>query len=236
MSTVSCTAVRELAAELALDLLDGDERAAALAHLQTCPACRDEVASLARAADELLLLAPEAEADPDLEARVLDRLGAPAAPAEPTAPVVAVAPAHHHRVRRRLLAAAAAVVLVAAAATLALAARTPDAGPAAAARTASMRTAATGQVVGTVRLASGADATVSIPDWLAMVRNYGGTVGATYWLQVRTTGGDHDLRRLPPADQRPWHIDLGTDPGKVRSVSVVDDKGTVWCTARFTTT
>ena len=234
MSTVSCTAVRELAAELALDLLDGDERAAALTHLQTCPACRDEVASLARAADELLLLAPEAEADPDLEAEVLARLGDPNELAAPA--VVAVAPGRHHRrvPRRRLLAAAAAVVLVAAAATFALAARTPGAGPEAAARTASMRTAATRQVVGTVRLASGR-ATVSIPDWLGLVRNYGGTVGATYWLQVRTTGGDHDLHRLPPADQRPWHIALDTDPGKVRSVSVVDDKGAVWCTARFTT-
>jgi hypothetical protein len=240
VSTVSCTTVREAAAELALDLLDGDERAAALAHLETCPACRDEVASLTRAADELLLLAPEAEPDPGLEATVLARVGEladPAPAAEPAAPVVvAIDSRRPRRGRRRLLAAAAAVVLVAAAATVALAGRAGGPGPAAAAPVASMRTAATGQVVGSVRLArAGDDAVVSIPDWVGLVRRYGGAVGATYWLQVRTTGGDHDLHRLPPADQRPWHIALGADPGTVRSVSVVDDAGTVWCTARFTT-
>src|SRR4030095_8366149 len=54
-ATCAATARGGLPAEPALALLDGDERAAALTHLQTCPACRDEVASLARAADELLL-------------------------------------------------------------------------------------------------------------------------------------------------------------------------------------
>ena len=232
MSTVSCTAVREAAAELALDLLDGDERAAALAHLQTCPACREEVASLTRAADELLLLVPEAEPAPGLEERVLARLGEAAAPA-----AVADFPPHRRRVpRRRLLAAAAALVVAAAGATLTLAARAPDAGPGTAGPAAAMRTSATGQVVGEVRLAHDPDAaTLSIPDWVALVRSYGGTVDGPYWVMVRTAGGAQHLQRLPPADQRPWRIALGADPRTVRTVSVVDDRGTVWCTARFST-
>jgi hypothetical protein len=227
VSTLTCAAVRELAAELALEVLDGDERAAALAHLQSCAACREEVASLTRAADELFLLAPEVTPAPGFEERVLDRLAEAAGP--PPAPGAAL-PRRAPR-RRRLLAAAAALLVVALGATLALTARDPA--PEAAARTATMITTA-GQNVGEVALAHDSDAvTVTIPDWAALVRTYGGTVEGPYWLQVRTAGGGHDLYRLPTADEHPWRIPLDADGGAVRAVSVVDDAGTVWCTATF---
>jgi anti-sigma-K factor RskA len=108
VSTLTCAAVRELAAELALDVLDGDERAAALAHLQTCAECRDEVASLTRAGDELFLLVPEATPAPGFEQRVLDRLAEPGGPSRARGPVL---PRRAQR-RRRLLAAAAALAAV----------------------------------------------------------------------------------------------------------------------------
>jgi Putative zinc-finger len=229
VSATTCAAVRELAAELALDVLDGDERAAALAHLQTCAGCRDEVASLTRAADELLLLAPEAAPAPGLEQRVLDRLADPTA-ADPTA--ADLAPALPRRAPgRRLLAVAATLVALALTATLALAARNPA--PEAAGRTATMITTA-GQVVGDVELAHDPDAvTVTIPDWVALVQTYGGTVEGPYWLMVRTAAGSHDLYRLPGADEHPWRVALDADPAAVQAVSVVDDAGRVWCTARF---
>jgi anti-sigma-K factor RskA len=69
-----CVDLRELAPDVALGLLTGEERAAALAHLEGCEACRADVASLAVAADEVLLAAPEAAPPADFTARVLARL------------------------------------------------------------------------------------------------------------------------------------------------------------------
>jgi hypothetical protein len=53
--------VRDLAPELALATLPGDERAAALVHLERCAECRLVVEELADVADALLLLTPEAD-------------------------------------------------------------------------------------------------------------------------------------------------------------------------------
>lgn len=74
-----CDDVRASAPEVALDLLAGPERADVLAHLETCAACREEVADLSALADALLEVAPHAGPPPGFEARVLDRIGATAA-------------------------------------------------------------------------------------------------------------------------------------------------------------
>jgi hypothetical protein len=66
-------AVQEAAPELALGLVSGPERAAALAHLESCASCRAAVEELADVADALLLLAPETEPPPGFETRVLAR-------------------------------------------------------------------------------------------------------------------------------------------------------------------
>jgi anti-sigma factor RsiW len=65
----------EDAAQLALGLLDGPARDAAVRHVEACAACRTEVAELSDAADALLPLVPSAEPPPGFEASVLDRLG-----------------------------------------------------------------------------------------------------------------------------------------------------------------
>jgi hypothetical protein len=74
--TMTCAEVRAAAAELALGMVSGAERAAALEHLTGCPACRAEVESLADVADALLLLAPQAEPPLGFETRVADRMAA----------------------------------------------------------------------------------------------------------------------------------------------------------------
>ena len=66
MSTTPCDDVRAQAADLALDILDGEERAALLGHLSSCPACRDEVRSLGTVADRLLRAVPADEPPPRL--------------------------------------------------------------------------------------------------------------------------------------------------------------------------
>lgn len=71
MTNDMCLTVRALAAEAALDLLDGPEREAVLRHHDHCVACRTDVAELATTADQLLELAPVDEPRPDLEGRVV---------------------------------------------------------------------------------------------------------------------------------------------------------------------
>ncbi len=76
---VRCDQVRELAAELALDIADGQERGLALRHLDRCVACRAYVAELSSVTDDLLLLAPEHEPPDGFRERVLARIAGPQA-------------------------------------------------------------------------------------------------------------------------------------------------------------
>lgn len=70
-SSVSCDECREWAPELALGVLDGADRASALAHTMTCAPCRAYVDELATTADSLLLAGPEAEPPFGFEARTV---------------------------------------------------------------------------------------------------------------------------------------------------------------------
>jgi len=69
-----CEETREMAADLALGIVEGEERGRALQHLAECPDCRAEVEKFSDVADELLLLAPQREAPVGFESRVLDEL------------------------------------------------------------------------------------------------------------------------------------------------------------------
>ena len=98
-----CAELRDALTEVALGVADGATRAAVMAHLATCDRCRDELSSLADAADEVLLLVPEREPPADFEGRVLARLAAGVAAQGPAAegPVAeepgAPSPAAHGR-------------------------------------------------------------------------------------------------------------------------------------------
>jgi hypothetical protein len=72
MTPGDCERLRELAAELALGIADGEERAWALEHLVDCAACRVELDRFATVADEVLLLAPAAEPPAGFEGRVAE--------------------------------------------------------------------------------------------------------------------------------------------------------------------
>lgn len=71
---------RSVAAELAMGVATGVDRARALSHLETCQECRAYVAELAEVVDELLLLAPEQEPSVGFESRALARLTPTARP------------------------------------------------------------------------------------------------------------------------------------------------------------
>lgn len=91
---MTCAEVEDLAAELSLGILPGDQRAAVLAHLDGCPDCRTLVGKLSDTADALLLLAPEVDPPAGFAQRVIGDLKAP------------------HRLRWRPVAIAAAAALI----------------------------------------------------------------------------------------------------------------------------
>src|SRR5262245_26047331 len=75
-----CEETRALAAELALGIVEGEERGRALEHLAVCPECRRKVEELSDVADELLLLAPAKEVPVGFESRALAGLEPPPKP------------------------------------------------------------------------------------------------------------------------------------------------------------
>ncbi|MFD2420353.1 anti-sigma factor family protein [Amycolatopsis pigmentata] len=78
MTEMNCDQLHELGPELALGLVAGSARAAALAHLNRCAACREDIAELTAVGDALLALVPGAEPPSGFESRVLARLPRPA--------------------------------------------------------------------------------------------------------------------------------------------------------------
>ena len=244
MTRVDCEHLREIAAELALGLVTGRERAACLAHLEGCGACRAEVSGLAVTADDVLLAGPRSTPPAGFDRRVLDRLtaaGAFATPTSPTSPTVGPAASRRARrgdrvgARRRVLAAVAGAVVVLGAAAggiAGVAELTGQDGPTAAAvATAEMRTG-NGRLVGdaTVRGDDPAVVTVDLPAWSELVRLYGN--GGPYWLTVELDDGSRTMNRIPP-DDTAWEVPLRAGAGEVAAVSVVDAEGRAWCTGRF---
>ena len=112
LNSMSCAEFSDSAAELALGVLTGRERAEALAHLDHCEACREHVRQLTATGEQMLGLLPTVEPPPGFETRVMDRLGL-AAPAAQPVRRRRPRPAWGHAFGpRRVLAAAAVVVAV----------------------------------------------------------------------------------------------------------------------------
>jgi hypothetical protein len=99
VNDMSCAEFGDVAAELALGVLTGRERARALAHLERCDACRENVRLLTITGEELVGLLPAIEPPAGFETRVMDRLGL-GAPAPAPAPARPLSPAR--RFGRRL--------------------------------------------------------------------------------------------------------------------------------------
>src|ERR671917_2904500 len=73
-SDPGCREIRELAPELALGIVSGEERARALEHVAGCPQCRELLRGLSDVADGLLSLVPSHEPPVGFESRVNERL------------------------------------------------------------------------------------------------------------------------------------------------------------------
>jgi hypothetical protein len=180
---MSCEHTRQLAAELALGIADGAERARALHHLADCADCRRLVEELTAVGDELLLLAPERQPPPGLESRVLAR----------------VAPARPRRWRRVVAPLAAATAAAAAAVAIVLGVTSDDRHLAAHFRQTLAVAHGSGFEAARLHDPGGAGAGVVYgyrgrPSWLfvALYRPYRGTA---YTTELVTTSG----RRIPVA-------------------------------------
>lgn len=76
-ASAECGHIRELAPELALGIVTGEERARALEHVAGCRECREVLARLSEVADGVLALAPPQEPPVGFESRVVERLARP---------------------------------------------------------------------------------------------------------------------------------------------------------------
>ena len=86
VNEMGCAEFADVAAELALGVLTGRERARALAHLDRCEECRENVRQLTVTGEELVGLLPAIEPPAGFESRVMERLGL-GIPAPAPAPV-----------------------------------------------------------------------------------------------------------------------------------------------------
>lgn len=242
MTPMTCADVQEVAPELALDLLTGPERAAALTHLAGCAACRSDVASLTDVGEAMLSIAPEVPPSAGFESRVISRIsalrtgGGPGAGAG-TGPIADPGPSPGRRRRpgRRVVVAAAAVLAVVALAAGLVVALGGDGGDGSTVAAADLRTAS-GEVVGEATLSDGDPpvVTIAMGDWVDRLRQYGEPDRHGYWLTVGAAGESGEAYALPVGEPGPWHVALEDESaGAVTSVAVVDETGRTWCEARF---
>ena len=251
-SDMTCAELADVAAELALGVLTGRERAAALAHLDTCDACREDVRQLMATGEQLLELLPPVEPPAGFETRVLARLGLPASQQKPGNPPAGRRPhlapprrsagaANSPRRRRpargpgglrRMLAAAAmglAIVLAGLGGWRLGAGAAPSASTAPGALTSVALLSATRQSVGTIYLYSGP------PRWLYMSVDVDASSGVVTCQLIGADGKVHTLGSFRLTD---GYGDWGSpDPGnigEVRGARLVSATGTVLATATFT--
>jgi hypothetical protein len=109
MTDLNCDAFKDLVAELALGVLHGRERTEAIAHIEQCSACHEELLTMGGLADRFVEITPTAEPPAGFEIGVLSAIAASSPAASPAPKPL---PARRRR-RLPMLVAAAAVVAVA---------------------------------------------------------------------------------------------------------------------------
>jgi hypothetical protein len=215
---ITCADIAAVAPDLALGTLSGEERADALAHLDSCRRCREIVDEIASTVDVVASLAPPADPPAGFEERVLARLEDEGV-------------RRARRVPRRLLAAAAVLVagVLFAGGALWLRHSGSSADTSDAVAVFTMQTPS-GRTVGEAYLHRG-DSTwvfVDVPGWA-----HGNTGSASeYSLRVTTDDGQSVS---VPADFAGggggWGTEIAVQGAHVRELALVDHSGHVWCYA-----
>ena len=216
-----CDAYDDDLSELALGVLTGRERVHALAHVESCPSCAEELEQLSRAADAVVQVAPEIEPPLGFEVRLFERMGVVDTP--------------HGRRRRFMprwvpatLAAAAAVVALVVGLTLGLSSPSPPAQNASGTGhhvlVASLREHGVG--VGHVVLRGGAQ------PWMSMMLADSGARGRVECVVVTNDGVTHWVGAFTAKNgYGAWLAPLHVNPQDIRTAEVVSPGGTVIATA-----
>jgi anti-sigma factor RsiW len=216
-----CEATAGELSELALGVLTGRERARALAHVESCPRCAEELEQLSRAADAVVQVAPEVEPPLGFEVRLFEKMG--------------VADAPHRRRHRHLprwvpaaLATAAAAVGLAVGLTTALSSPSPPAQNAAAGghHAVVANLVEHGVSVGRVVVRGGAQ------PWMSVMLADSGARGTVDCLVVTNDGTTHWVGTFTAkSGYGAWLAPLHFDPKDLRAAEVVSPGGTVIATA-----
>jgi hypothetical protein len=246
LNAMSCDELADVAAELALGVLTGRERAQAIEHLDRCDTCREHVRQLTLTGEELLGLLPGIEPPAGFETRVMDRLGFSGQRWPRIAGEHRLRPAGEHRLApagkrpsrtRRMLAVAAVALAVVAVGLggwgLRGATSSPSAGGGTAKSglyTASLITASN-HLAGSVYLYNGQ------PGWLYMSVRVGSGNGAVVCQLVSrdghvTTVGSFQLT----GGYGFWGSPDHADPDSVASARLITANGKVLATATFRAT
>jgi hypothetical protein len=230
----ACVEISLTLPELALGVLTGRNRATALAHVESCPRCADELEQLARTADVLVLAAPDLEPPVGFEVRLFSHLGV----AEETAPPVrrsrGIRGIRRIRPPAWALASAAAVVALFIGLALGWSLPSPSTGhtgaavgkPAAGSILTSAALKEGGRSVGRVSTSNGTN------PWMFMTLDDTAIQGAVTCQVVTADGVTHTVGTFTVKHgYGAWGAPLPVPPGDVRQAQVVTPKGTVIATA-----
>ncbi|HEY2813295.1 MAG TPA: hypothetical protein VGJ03_07525 [Acidimicrobiales bacterium] len=209
-----CTDLEAVAPDLALGLLSGDERAAAVAHLDACGACRTMVEELSVTVDLIGSMAPPGEPSVGFEDRVLARFDAES---------------RWTRSRRPNIVLIAAAVVIGALIVGGAVLLRPQGESSKEVASFTMRTPS-GQEVGEAYLHQGPSTWVfvDVPGWSAPNQPAPGT------FALRVTADDGHTLVVPgdfEAGGGGWGTVIGVDASNVRQLALVDNTGHVWCSA-----
>jgi hypothetical protein len=204
-------------AELALGVLTGRDRASALTHVDSCPRCAEELEQLSRAADAVVLVAPETEPPLGFDVRLFERMG-----------VTDVSQRRSRLPRWVPVAAAAAVVALATGLGLGLSSSSPPTVTAQnhAQTVVSANLVEHGQTVGRVVAFGGSK------PWMSMMLADSSARGTVNCVVVTTDGVTHQVGTFVARQgYGAWLAPLKVSPSDIRSAEVVAPSGTVLATA-----
>jgi hypothetical protein len=227
VKAMDCTRFADVAPELALGVLPGDERAEAVAHLDECAHCQQLVGTYTVLTDRLLLLAPRAEPPPRFESQVVAAMTA-----DQGAPASTRSRAPHPTARRRIPGAVLAVAACIVALLLTLGVVGPSSSPSVAA--ADMRTSQ-GDLVGQIFVHDGPPAKVfmNLPGWDVGVDRYARSADG-YSLLISRERGPAMLVPVRMSENSTWAATVdGIDANEITSAALLDSTGQVWCSATF---
>jgi hypothetical protein len=228
---LSCTDVSELTAEMALDLLDGEERGSVLAHLEGCPDCGHEVARCAEVVEALVVLAPSADPPQGFEDRVIERVENSRTQSPGVSSLDRRAPRWRTAVGAFGIAALVVLLTVLFAPTIE-GGRVDIANESRALAATTMRSPA-GDVVGSGYLYRGEQAwlVITVPDWQHNAAGY--DAPRSHSVRIERRDGTVDVKPAHLADDGSWVSTLPERASDITSVAVVGPDGAMWCSGQF---